>query len=86
MRTVLLRVGWTRNLRVYRPAGITKCKLQQQQQQQPPVATSSGFFVSRRNHSTDKTKDLILSDIDTETGIATMTFNRPPANSLSLEM
>ena len=84
MRTVLLRVGWTRNLRVYRPAGITKCL--QQQQQQPPVATSSGFFVSRRNHSTDKTKDLILSDIDTETGIATMTLNRPPANSLSLEM
>jgi hypothetical protein len=30
--------------------------------------------------------DLVLTDLEVETGIATITLNRAPANSLSLEM
>eukprot|EP00571_Detonula_confervacea_P016831 CAMPEP_0172299972 /NCGR_PEP_ID=MMETSP1058-20130122/2161_1 /TAXON_ID=83371 /ORGANISM="Detonula confervacea, Strain CCMP 353" /LENGTH=321 /DNA_ID=CAMNT_0013009607 /DNA_START=72 /DNA_END=1037 /DNA_ORIENTATION=+ len=36
--------------------------------------------------STSSTDDLVLSSVDENAGIAMLTMNRPPANSLSLEM
>mmetsp|Transcript_11951 Transcript_11951/g.24261 ORF Transcript_11951/g.24261 Transcript_11951/m.24261 type:complete len:297 (+) Transcript_11951:94-984(+) len=36
--------------------------------------------------STTAEADLVLTSMDTSTGIATVTLNRPPVNSLSLEM
>jgi len=36
--------------------------------------------------STSSTDDLVLTNVDDDAGIAILTMNRPPANSLSLEM
>ena len=36
--------------------------------------------------TTGSEADLVLTSMDATTGIATVTLNRPPVNSLSLEM
>jgi hypothetical protein len=53
------------------------------------------LFVGRRSHqslaphkhpSPAVANDLVISTLDENSGIAMLTMNRPPANSLSLEM
>lgn len=45
--------------------------------------TTAYCFSTATNNNN---KDLVLLDIDQDAGIATLTMNRPPVNSLSLEM
>ena len=41
---------------------------------------------SLTRHQSTKSKDLVLVDVNDKTGIATVTMNRMPVNSLSVEL
>jgi hypothetical protein len=42
-------------------------------------------FISRNNSTTPK-RDLVLVDVNNKTGVAIVTLNSPPVNSLNLEL
>jgi len=45
-----------------------------------------GFSSSSSTSDGDKEAELVTTDLDPSTGVATVTMRRPPVNSLSLEM
>ena len=50
------------------------------------VVTTTSRMVAPLSTTTGSEADLVLTSMDAATGIATVTLNRPPVNSLSLEM
>lgn len=42
--------------------------------------------ISSRNNSSTPKRDLVLVDVNDKTGIALVTLNSPPVNSLNLEL
>ncbi|KAG5675601.1 hypothetical protein PVAND_005493 [Polypedilum vanderplanki] len=50
------------------------------------LITSATFNVIKKHNSTHTKNDLVLVDVNDKTGFSIVTLNRPPVNSLNLEL
>lgn len=47
---------------------------------------ATGFFSRYQSAAASVAKDLVLVDVNSKTGYSVVTLNRPPVNSLNLEL